>query len=346
MKSYIAAATKARAMYGQCLTRADFVSLVNKRSVGEIFAYLKNNSSYTRFFSSINENDVHRGELERFLADEIFEEYKRMLGFVDSSKTSVLEFWFVRREIDFLKHSIRGIYNHENKSHGLDRFDEPDGFFARHTALNIEKCRNARALSDFEEATAGTVYHDVLVRASSVGADYFSIAMTLDGLYYKLLWRNMQKYLSKAEQSDMKKYLGSDADMLNIIWIWRGKKYFKFDNKLIYTYLLPIRYKLSEKMISQLVESEGAEQIPDILKSTPYRHLFDRLDDGYFIEENYRRLRYKTAKTIFRTKPDSIAGLFSYLSLKELEILTITRIIEGVRYDLNPELIKKHMRIV
>lgn len=345
MNSYIAAATKVRAMYGECLSAEDFASLIGKRSVGEIFAYLKGKGAYARLFSSINENDVHRGDLEGLLAKELSEEYRRMLKFVDSSKSSVLEFWFVRREIDFLKHSIRRIYNHEGGYAGTEP-TEPEEFFCRHTGLDLERCRTAKSLADFAEAAKGTVYCDLLTRADSVGADYFSVAMTLDGLYYSLLWRATEKYLSKSEQADMKKYLGSNVDLLNIIWIWRGKKYFKFDNKLIYTYLLPVRYKLTERLITGLVETENSEDIPLMLEKTPYRHLFDKIGEGYFVEENYRDMRYKTAKRIFRQKPASIAGLFSYLSLKELELLNITRIIEGVRYDINPEMIKKHMRIV
>ncbi len=345
MNSYIAAATKTRAMYGECLTDADFATLVGKRSVGEIFAYLKNKSSYRRFFSNMNEADVHRGEIENLLWKEISDEYKRMLNFVDSSKSSVLEFWFARREVDYLKHCIRNIYNHESGLYRFENTEELDDFFRKHTSIDVDMCKKAEKLSDFTEAAKGTVYHDVLERAESVEADYFSVAMTLDGLYYKLLWNAAEKYLSKAEQTDMKKYLGSDADMLNIIWIYRGKKYFKFDNKIIYTYLLPVKYKLHDGQIAMLVEAKDADSIADMLKHTPYRHLFDRLDEGYFIEENYRKIRYKTAKTIFRTKPDSIAGLFAYLGLKELEILNITRIIEGVRYDINPEMIKKHVRI-
>lgn len=346
MNSYIAAATKIRAMYGKCLTKSDFASLINKRSVGEICSYLKNNGSYGRLFENINEAEVHRGEIENLLRKEISEEYKRMLNFVNSSKTPVLEFWFVRHEVDFLKRSIRNIYNNESGGCPFEALENLDSFVKKHTSVDIDRLKSAQSLSDFAEAAEGTVYYDLLRRADSVGADYFSVAMNLDGLYYKLLWDAAEKYLSGKELDGMKRYLGSDADMLNIIWIWRGKKYFKFDKKLIYTYLLPVKYKLSSGLIRELVEAEDAAQIAARLEKTPYGRLFDKIDDGYFIEENYRELRYKTAKTIFRTKPETIAGLFSYLSLKELEILNITRIVEGVRYDLNPEMIKKHMRIV
>lgn len=345
MNSYVAVAAKTRAMYGECLDDKDFQNLLTKQSVGEIFLYLKNKGSYRRFFSKINEADVHRGDIEYFLQKEIFDEYRRLLNFMDSSKSSVLRFWFARREVDYLKHRIRNLYNHESISHSFENAEEADDFFKSHTSIDVDLCKKATVLEDFVKACEGTVYCDVLKRASSVNADYFSIAMTLDGLYYKLLWEASKKYLLKEEQKDFSKLLGSQADMLNIMWIYRGKRYFNFDNKLIYTYLLPVRYRIGDELLKKLVECENAEDIPKFLKNTPYKNLFDNAGEGYFIEENYRREVYKISKKIFRTNPESVAGIFAYLDLKELEILNITRVIECVRYNINPEMIRKHMRI-
>ena len=345
MNSYVAVAAKTRAMYGECLSMKDFQNLLTKQSVSEIFLYLKNNGSYQNFFSKLNESDVHRGDIEYFLWKEVFDEYRRILNFIDSSKSSVLKFWFSRREVDYLKHRIRNLYNHESISHTFEDSEEADDFFKAHTAIDVDLCKRATVLGDFVKACEGTVYYDTLKRAESVNADYFSIAMTLDGLYYKLLWEVSKKHLSKEEQKEFTKLLGSEADMLNIIWIYRGKKYFNFDNKLTYTYLLPIRYKISEELLKKLVEAENADDIPNLLKNTQYKKLFDNVGNGYFIEENYRREIYKISKKIFRTNSESVAGVFAYLGLKELEILNITRVIECVRYNINPEMIRKHIRI-
>ncbi len=346
MNTYIAVATKARAMYGECLTNEDFANLMNKKTVAEIFAYLKANSSYKRFFKDLSETDVHRGEIEKLLWKEISDEYKRIQNFVDASKSQVLQFWFARHEVDFLKHSIRNIYNHENAMYRFGGNDEFDEFFKKHTMIDVEMCKNATCLSDFAKACERTVYAEALNRAESVNADYFSIAMSLDGLFYKLLWGSADKYLSGNEKKLFEDFVGTDVDMLNIMWIYRSKKYFKFDNKIIYTYLLPVKYKLNDALLTSMVEAQDPENIPKLLENTKYKDLFDGVEDGYFIEENYRRKRYKINKKIFRTNPETIAGLFAYLGLKELEILNITRIIEGIRYDINPELIKKHLGIV
>ncbi len=345
MNSYVAVSAKTRAMYGECLDEKDFQNLWAKQSVAEIFSYLKNNGSYRKLFERLNEKDVHRSDIECFLWKEIFDEYKRLLNFVGAKNGSVLEFWFLRREVDFLKERIRNIYNHESRANAFENEDATDSFFKAHTNIDVGLCKRAKDLGDFVKACADTVYYDVLKRAQSVGADYFSIAMTLDGLYYRLLWDAAKKHLSKEEQELFKKLLGSRIDMLNIIWIYRGKRYFNFDNKLIYTYLLPIKYKITNDLLKRLTEAENAEEIPVILKNTPYKDLFDNLEDGYFIEENYRREVYKISKKIFRNSPESVAAIFAYLGLKELEILNLTRIIECVRYNINPEMIKKHIRI-
>ncbi len=343
MSSNNAVAAKIRAMYGECLKEEDYRNLTDRETVGEICSYLKNKGSYSRFFKDLNENDVHRGEMENLLWKEISDEYKRMLSFVDSSQGEVLKFWFLRKEVDYLKHGLRKIYNHESKPHTFESTEELDGFFRSHTAIDMDLIKNADNLEDFIRGTEGTVYHDILKRAQGVGTDYFHLAMTLDGLYYKHLWQAVGKYLSGTERAEMEHLLGSDADMRNIIWIYRGKKYFNFDNKIIYTYILPIRHKLKDDILKEMIECQDVESLVNLVENTPYNNLFQGIGEGYFIEENYRKEMYKIYKKIFRTYPYTLADLFAYLGLKEFEILNITQIVEGVRYNLNPETIKKHI---
>ena len=59
--------------------------------------------------------------------------------------------------------------------------------------------------------------------------------------------------------------------MLNLMWIYRGKKYFEFTNEIIFTYLLPVRYRLTEEVIKQLVNADSVERFIDIVnQSTAY----------------------------------------------------------------------------
>lgn len=341
MSGYQAVAAKIRSMYGKHLDLKDYENLLSKGSVSEMCAYLKNETAYGDVFSDVNPHDMHREVIEHRLGLEAAEEYARIYNFLDSSQQSVLEFWHYRSEIKFLKGCLMNMMERR----AAEKLD-PDvtAFLQSHTKINLEKCIGAQSLKDFCEATEQTPYYDIFVRASGAGADFFTVAMTLDGFYFKKLFDKAESVLSDEEVQSLKKLIGSKCDMLNIMWIYRGKKYFKMDPKLIYTYIIPVRYKLTEETIKALVGAPDPEQIPSILSDGAYSELFYKVGEGVFAEENYRRILYKNAKAFFRREPDSMAAIFAYLYLKNFEVLNITCAIEGVRYGIERESVLKRIK--
>lgn len=344
MASNSAVAAKVRAMYGKCLTGTDFDDLLSNRTTGGVCSYLKSQTSYSDVLADVRENDVHRGILEMKIMYKLESEYNRIYKFVDERQQVILDYWFMRREVNYLKHNIRNLFNRESKLSHMPDPEEFSEFFRSRTSIDTELCRNAESMEAFIAASKNTIYEAFLKRTAAVNSDYFSIAMGLDALYYDAYWKEIKK-LSGREQAQMQKLLGSEIDMLNIIWIYRGKKYFKFSDEMIYTYLLPATYHLNESAIKSMVGAGSVEEMISAVNNTKYKRLFRRLEEGFLIDENYRRDLYKIAKSVFRTSSDTVAGLVAYLDLKEIEILNIVRVIEGIRYGLNGDAIRKHIRI-
>ena len=113
---YSAIAAKLKAMYSKFLTRDDYEQLLERKSVNDICSYLKSTPGYGEVLEQVNERDIHRGQMEILLEQEMVDEYVRLYNFMDNSKRTVMEFWFMRREIAFLKREIRYIYTHEERS--------------------------------------------------------------------------------------------------------------------------------------------------------------------------------------------------------------------------------------
>ena len=341
MSGYSAVSAKIRSMYGRHLEFSDYENLLSKGSVSEMCAYLKNETAYGDVFSDVNPGDMHREVIEQRLAIEAADEYARIYSFLDASQQSILEFWHYRTEIKFLKGCLMNMMGHESAPSAVPQITE---FLESHTKIKLDKCINAKSLSDFAEATDQTPYKEIFLRASGAGADFFTIAMTLDGFYFKKLFDKAGKLLPEEEIASLKKLIGSKCDMLNIMWIYRGKKYFKMDPELIYTYIIPVRFKLTDEMLKALVRAESPEKIPVLLEGSAYEELFFKADGGFFAEENYRRMLYKNAKSFFRKEPDSMAAIFAYLYLKRFEVLNITCAIEGIRYGIEPDAILKRIK--
>lgn len=341
---YSAVAAKLRAMYSKALMKDDYEELLSKKSVNDICSYLKMTDGYKEVLSDVNERDIHRGEMELLLEQELMDEYVRLYNFVENDKREILKFWFMRHEVEFLKREASYIYTHEERRTDEVNRSKFDAFFETHTSINREIMDKAASIDDCIKACEGTPYSEALLRAQNLGADFFSMGMLLDSDYYTSVWRSTKRRL-KGEQLELfQKMTGSKIDMLNLMWIYRGKKYFQFENEIIFTYLLPIRYRLTEDVIKQLVNTDSVERfIQDMEKETPYGILFKDCGGGKFPEENFRLLHYRMSKNIFVNHSESMAAIFAYLYLKEFELNNITTIIEGIRYSLNADYIRSHV---
>ena len=172
---YSAIAAKLKAMYSKFLTRDDYEQLLERKSVNDICSYLKSTPGYGEVLEQVNERDIHRGQMEILLEQEMVDEYVRLYNFMDNSKRTVMEFWFMRREIAFLKREIRYIYTHEERSNDEVNQSKFDAFFETHTKINREIMHNAKSLSDCIEACKNTPYSEPLQRAENIGADSFSM---------------------------------------------------------------------------------------------------------------------------------------------------------------------------
>lgn len=340
---YSAIAAKLKAMSANFMTDEDFEQLLSKNSVNDICAYLKSTKGCADRLTGVDEHNVHRGEIEILLEQDLVDDYVRLYNFMDNSKRELLKFWFMRYELEFLKREIRHIYTHETVSDDEVARGRFDAFFETHTKINRDVMHNAASLADCIEACKDTPYMQVLQRAENLGADFFSLGMMLDGMYYAGVWRTINLKLKKSQRELMRLHVGTKIDLHNMMWIYRGKKYFDFANEIIFTYLLPARYRLSEDAIRKMVMADGSEDMVREARETVYGALFDKTEEGTFVEENYNRAMYRMDKRIFVNNTDSMAAVYAYLALKEIEQKKIITIIEGIRYNQNPEFIKKHI---
>ena len=67
--------TKARAKYGNRLTQKDYKALLKCNNVTSVVSYLKSHTKYADVLSKLNENEIHRGQLEVLLKQKVFYDF-------------------------------------------------------------------------------------------------------------------------------------------------------------------------------------------------------------------------------------------------------------------------------
>ena len=103
---YGALSGKTRAMFGRLLRKENYEELVQKKSVNEVVSYLKNNTHYHHILSDVDENNIHRGQLENLLKRDLVGDYEKLLRFTHGDLNKFIDLLYVKIEIESLNKMI------------------------------------------------------------------------------------------------------------------------------------------------------------------------------------------------------------------------------------------------
>jgi V/A-type H+-transporting ATPase subunit C len=338
---YSGLTAKVKVMLGRRLTSLDYEELIRKKSVQDVAAYLKFNTYYKVTLDEINENIIHRGQLENVLKKSLINDYAKLFKFIKGNVKEFLRLAFLRYEIEDLKILLRVL----NTEHNIQIAQDSIIFLKKYNTIDIEKLAASKNIQQFIQNLKGSVYYDILFPfiVNTQHLNLFSIEMSLDMYFFSHIWKQKDKLLSGQDRKIISHSFGSETDILNILWIYRCKRYFNTPREIIYSYIIPYRYKISKSQLMSMVEANNPEEVIKIIKSTKYAEIFEVSSGDYFYEHNFTYYVYKMHRKFLRHHQFSIASLMAYLHLKEIEIRNIISIIEGIRYQLKPEQVKKYI---
>ena len=159
-------------------------------------------------------------------------------------------------------------------------------------------------------------------------------AKNIDKVYFENLYDEVKNI------NNLQKIVGAEIDLLNVLWIYRIKKYYNFKEKDLKQILIDRNYKLNSKKIDQLIKANSFNDIKEILQNTVYKNIFvNELD----IENNIDKYLYSINKKIFKQDIMSIAYVYAYVNLINYENNDIVNTIEGIRYNMSRQEIQKRL---
>lgn len=325
----------------RCLLKAsDYEELINKTDVSEAATFLKNQTAYAAVLNGGNESLMHREELEERLNDAFTIDFEKIYRFENADNKCFLSYVFIRSEIEVLKNILRRIENGRQ-----DIFISVPPFLYRHYSIDIDKLTKSKGLRNFLENLSDSRYES-LIRSHLTVEEHqniFSVEAALDMYYYTQIGKLTDKIRSKEDKKAVSCAVGAEIDALNMLLIYRLKKFFRTDNELIYTYLIPNSFKLKKENIVRLISSKSVSEFLSFADKTPYKELFIGIEKDIYPEHRYKDFVYRLHRKQQMKHPFTIAYELAYLHMKEQEIKNITSIAEGIRYRLAPEQIKRYV---
>ncbi len=342
---YSGLAAKVHAMEANMLTFDDYKTMCSISTIKELSDYLEKCPAYSNQISSLSEEEIHRVQIERQLMISMYRDFTKLYKFTSAKDRNFLNIYMVYFEVGVIKILLRMELSGQKLSHELSEFKE---FFDKHSSIDINKLLKATNKEEFIESFKETEYYNIISMLTNTdNVTLFDIEMRLDMYYYMYIWKLKDKFLEGSGKASIEEIIGTEIDLLNILWIYRSKHFYDVDNQVLLAYLLPINYRLKKSQLKRLIESKNDEEFQQVLKDTLYARVMSEFyGEG---EKDAEKILFATLsklqKKAVRSYPMSLAPVKYYMYRKKTEISNITKIIEGIRYELEPKEIMSYLNI-
>lgn len=329
--------SKARAMYGKHLTERDYENLLNCKTVSEVMSYLKAHTKYAPLLGSVNENEVHRGQLETIIRQQIFYDFESLCRYEISVGEHFSQYIIRRAEIEQIMHYLMLLSaGHPEKYIYLLPL-----YFTRVSRVDLNALANARSYDEFLNTLGKTSYRKMLDKFKPSADGSLNLSEIEDALYtdlYKNMYKIIDKYTKGAEKRSLKLYFDRQIDLTNFVRILRLSKYYHFKGEDIKKHLLPFG-TLKPTQIDAMCQAGSSKEIFAIMQSTMAGKCISKLEYS-FASQIIQRASYNVSRHNLRFSTSAAVVMFAYIDLAQTELSNIINIIEGVRYSVNADEIK------
>lgn len=326
--------TKIRAMQKNFISEEGYREIVSLPDVPSVINYLRRYPSYQEEFERMSEKELHRGDAEFLLGNSVYEDYAKIYHFCNNDQKKFLREYARRYAIKYLKKclSYACIGKTPNPNVYLYRW-----FYDKYTPLDMDTLFRATTVDATIEALKGTEYYPVLSRVHASGkAQLFDYETALDMYHFRTMWANRKKHFSREGCEVISSGFGTKFDLLNIWYIHRARQTFGMSEADTIALTIPILYKLKTQDIRDMVAAESEEAFQAALDKTFYGRRYPEYGPQT-LGDMYEFVGRHVLDVEAKKYPNSIAVMYRYLYLKEVQDAALTAAIECVRYGLPPE---------
>lgn len=328
--------SKARAMYGKRLKENDYAKLLNCKSVSEILTCLKSSEKYAPLLSKLNERDIHREELEEVLRHQLLQDYESLCRYEVTVGEDFARYTIMKAEMEQIMNFL--ILLCGGTPHKF--YSTLPKYFLKMSSINFSAMASAENYDEFLAVLGKSVYAKILAPFKPQKGKNLNLSDIENALYnymFGVVYEIIDK-TSGTEKQDLKKMFDTNIDLRNFTRIFRLKKYYKLEPDEIRKQLLPFG-SLKEKQISALCNAQDTKELFAIMQQTTPGKIIPKLEYNFNFEIPRKALYEESYKRIYFSVNPSVV-LVAYYALAETETDNIIHIIEGVRYQIEPEKVK------
>lgn len=330
----VSAGVFSHVLYAKLLKDEEMWQILMCDDVPEILEQLAKTLGYKDAVKFIRPEDEGRVQLESRLKIIPLEQAKTFLRTMRGKYKHFLVAWIKRYEASALKRTLRYLMTRRGNRENLRMWLLSLG----DTSLPFDLLLSSRDFSDAFEALKGTIYEkplkEPLKRLASGEENMFHVEMAIDTTTMTNLF-DAAYALPYLERRSVLKIIGLYVDLTNVMWIYRGLRFYDLTPEQRLAQLLPRRYKFTRSALRALARSSDVDDFWGNLETSVYGNLFEHpySKSDISFERDCKRAIREAARRVFRAGRVDFATVIAYLTLLEYEIGDLCTIIEDVRYD-------------
>ncbi len=330
--------TKARAKYGKFLTARDYDGILACQSVPEVMVYLKSHTHFAAALEELTERDAHRGRLEALLRQYQFREFDSLCRYDSSVSAGLSRYVVAKSEVEQI---VRFMVLLNAKSPEEFIFQFP-AFLSKHTEIDFNKMANARSYDELIAVLDHTPYDDILRQFSPDDKGRIPVS-DIENRLYAYIVRFVLDYINKrtggSERRELTRIFTSINDYSTISRIIRLKRYYHMSPEDIKTNIASEQSGLGASTIDRMCRAETAEEVVRIVQGTRYGKLLQK-DDSEYNRDIGPRGQYQMSKKYLHLSDNPSVVMISFMFLSEAELTDVICMIEGIRYQVDPKIIR------
>ena len=338
---YAAVNTKIRALEKDFLKREDYLNMIQKKSVVDVAHYLKENTSYGKLLSEINIDNISRRDLEDILKNNMIKNMDKLIYYFRDDYKELIRSLYIKYEIEDLKILSRSIFNGKD----LETIEKPLSFLGKYSRVDPKILLKSKTNRDLIYSLKGSEFYEFLIPlVNGKRENRFRFEMALDMGYFSIIQSRKLK-ISREDREILKKWEGLLADLYNIQWVYRGKKFYSLSPEELLNYTINYGDKLTFRERKAMCYAKNLEKLYKMITNTIYGFLFkkEEISRDIYMERRINRFMYYKLKALDRQFSLSIIQTIDYVWSFEFEIRDIISILEAIRYDIPSEEARKFL---
>ena len=338
---YAAVNTKIRALEKDFLKREDYLNMIRKKSVVDAARYLKENTSYGKLLREINVDNISRRDLEDILKNNMIKNMDKLIYYFRDDYKELIRSLYIKYEIEDLKILSRSIFNGKD----LETIEKPLSFLGKYSRVDPKILFKSKTNRDLIYSLKGSEFYEFLIPlVNGKRENRFRFEMALDMGYFSIIQSRKLK-ISREDRKILKKWEGLLADLYNIQWVYRGKKFYNLSPEELLNYTINFGDKLTFRVRKAMCYAKNLEELYKMITNTIYGFLFkkEEISRDIYMERRINRFIYYKLKALDRQFPLSIIQTIDFVWSFEFEIRDIISILEAIRYDTPSEEARKFL---